>query len=200
MQEQLVEITTQMVKDLRTLTGAGVMDCRKALEASGGNVDQAAEVLRERALAVAAKKSERAVKEGLIGHYIHTGSKVAALIEVGCESDFVARTEDFQVLCRDLAMQVVAAKPTWVRPEDVPADQIEQLTVEAAAAAADKPAQVVEKIISGKLAKFYEENCLLEQAFIKDESIKIKDLINAKIGKLGENMVVRRFARLEVGE
>jgi elongation factor Ts len=189
-----------MVKDLRALTGAGVMDCRKALEASGGNVDQAAEVLRERALAVAAKKSERVVKEGLIGHYIHTGSKVAALIEVGCESDFVARTEDFQGLCRELAMQVVAAKPTWVRPEDVPADQIEQLKAEAIAAAADKPAQVVEKIVSGKLAKFYEENCLLEQAFIKDESIKIKDLINAKIGKLGENMVVRRFARLEVGE
>jgi elongation factor Ts len=200
MQEILVEITTQMVKDLRAQTGAGVMDCRKALEASGGNVDQAAEVLRERALAVAAKKSEREVKEGLIGHYVHTGSKVAALIEVGCESDFVARTEEFQVLCRDLAMQVVAAKPTWVRPEDVPADQIEQLKAEAIAAAADKPAQVVEKIVSGKLAKFYEENCLMEQAFIKDESIKIKDLISARIGKLGENMVVRRFARLEVGE
>jgi elongation factor Ts len=189
-----------MVKDLRALTGAGVMDCRKALEASDGNVDQAAEVLRERALAVAAKKSERAVKEGLIGHYIHTGSKVAALIEVGCESDFVARTEEFQALCRDLAMQVVAAKPTWVRPEDVPAEQIEALKAEAMAAAADKPAQVVEKIVAGKLAKFYEENCLLEQAYIKDESVKIKDLINSKIGKLGENMVVRRFARLEVGE
>ena len=196
-----MEITTQMVKDLRALTGAGVMDCRKALEASDGNVDQAAEVAarEERWLSPLRSPNVR-VKEGLIGHYIHTGSKVAALIEVGCESDFVARTEEFQALCRELAMQVVAAKPTWVRPEDVPADQIEQLKAEAIAAAADKPAQVVEKIISGKLAKFYEENCLLEQAFIKDESVKIKDLINAKIGKLGENMVVRRFARLEVGE
>lgn len=195
-----MEITAQMVKDLRTLTGAGVMDCRKALETAGGDVEKAAGLLREKALAVAAKKAERETKEGLIGSYIHAGSKVAALIEVGCESDFVARTEDFQALCKDLAMQVVATKPTWVRPEDVPADQVAQLQAAAEAEAAGKPAQVVEKIISGKLAKFYEETCLLEQAFIKDESVKIKDLITAKIAKLGENMVVRRFARLEVGE
>jgi elongation factor Ts len=189
-----------MVKDLRALTGAGVMDCRKALESSNGNVEQAAEFLREKALATAAKKSERVANEGLIGHYIHTGSKVAALIEVGCESDFVARTEDFQALCKDLAMQVVAAKPTWVRPEDVPAEQIEQLKAEALAASAGKPAEVVEKIVAGKLAKFYEESCLLEQAFIKDESVKIRSLITGMIAKLGENIVVRRFARLEVGE
>ncbi len=195
-----MEITAQMVKDLRGLTGAGVLDCRKALDTAGGDFDKAASLLREKGLAVAAKKAERETKEGLIGSYIHAGSKVAALIEVGCESDFVARTEDFQALCKDLAMQVVAAKPTWVRAEDVPADQVEQLRTDAIAAAAGKPTEVVEKIVSGKLAKFYEETCLLEQAFIKDESIKIKDLITGKIAKLGENVVVRRFARLEVGE
>jgi len=189
-----------MVKDLRGLTGAGVLDCRKALETAGGDFDKAASLLREKGLAFAAKKAERETKEGIIGSYIHTGSKVAALIEVGCESDFVARTEDFQALCKDLAMQVVATKPTWVRVEDVPADQIAQLKAAADAEAVGKPAQVVEKIISGKLAKFYEETCLLEQAFIKDESVKIKDLITGKIAKLGENVIVRRFARLEVGE
>ena len=195
-----MEITAQMVKDLRGLTGAGVLDCRKALETAGGDFDKAAGLLREKGLAVAAKKAERETKEGLIGSYIHAGSKVAALIEVGCESDFVARTEDFQALCKDLAMQVVAAKPTWVRAEDVPADQVEQLRTDAIVAAAGKSTEVVEKIVSGKLAKFYEETCLLEQAFIKDESVKIKDLITGKIAKLGENVVVRRFARLEVGE
>ena len=194
-----MEITAQMVKDLRALTGAGVMDCRKALEAADGNVDRAAETLREKALAVAAKKSERVAKEGLIGHYIHAGSKMAALVEVNCESDFVARTDDFKELCKELSMQVVAAKPTWLSSAEVPADQLEQLRAEAEAAAAGKPAEVVAKIIEGKLAKFYEEHCLLEQPYIKDESIKIKDLITGKIAKLGENIVVRRFSRMEVG-
>ena len=194
-----MEISAQMVKDLRALTGAGVMDCRKALESTGGDAAKAAELLREKAMAVAEKKAERVAKEGLIGHYIHTGSKVAALVEVNCESDFVARTDDFKELCKEIAMQIVAVKPTWVSIEEVPAEQVEQLKAEALSAASGKPAEVVAKIIEGKLAKFYEENCLLEQAYIKDESIKIKDLIKAKIGKLGENMVVKRFARLEVG-
>ena len=194
-----MEITTQMVKDLRALTGAGVMDCRKALESAGGDVAQAAEFIREKALAVAAKKAERVANEGLIGHYIHTGSKVAALVEVNCESDFVARTDDFKELCKELAMQIVAAKPTWVSSSEVPADQLEQLKAEALAAAAGKPAEVVAKIVDGKLAKFYEENCLLDQPYIKDESLKIKDLITGKIGKMGENIVVKRFARLEIG-
>lgn len=194
-----MEITAQMVKDLRALTGAGVLECRKTLEAAEGDFDRAAAMLREKGLAVAAKKAERETKEGLIGHYIHTGSKVAALVEVNCESDFVARTEQFQSLCRDLAMQVVAARPNWTRSEEVPAEVVEQLQAEAVAEAAGKPAPVVEKIVAGKLAKFYEENVLLEQPFIKDESVKVKDLITQAIAKIGENIVVRRFARLEVG-
>ena len=196
-----MEITAQMVKDLRQITGAGVLDCRKTLEAAGGDFNKATEMLREKGLAAAAKKASREAKEGLVGHYIHTGSKVAALVEVNCESDFVARTDDFQTLCKDLAMQIVAARPQWVRIEDIPADIIEQerQTYQAQILDANKPPEIVAKIIDGKFAKFYEEHCLLEQAFIKDESVKIKDLINAFIAKLGENVVVRRFARLEVG-
>ena len=194
-----MEITTQMVKDLRQLTSAGVMDCRKALETAEGDFDKAAALLREKALATAAKKATRETNEGLIGSYIHMGSKVAALVEVNCESDFVARTEQFQTLVRDLAMQVVAVKPTWVGPADVPADVVAKQREEAEAQASGKPAAVVEKIIEGKLAKFYEENCLLEQAFIRDDSVKIKDLITQSVAKLGENITVRRFARVEVG-
>ena len=196
-----MEITAQMVKDLRQATGAGVLDCRKTLEAAGGDFNKATEMLREKGLAAAAKKSTREAKEGLVGYYIHTGSKVAALVEVNCESDFVARTDDFQTLCRDLAMQVVAARPQWVRIEDIPAEIIEQerQTYQAQVLDTNKPPEIIAKIIDGKFAKFYEEHCLLEQAFIKDESVKIKDMINAAIARLGENVVVRRFARLEVG-
>ena len=196
-----MEITAQMVKDLRQATGAGVLDCRKTLEAAGGDFNKATEMLREKGLAAAAKKSTREAKEGLVGHYIHTGSKVAAMVEVNCESDFVARTEDFQTLCRDLAMQVVAARPQWVRIEDIPAEIVEQerQTYQAQVLDANKPPEIIAKIIDGKFAKFYEEHCLLEQAFIKDESVKIKDMITASITRLGENVVVRRFARLEVG-
>jgi elongation factor Ts len=188
-----------MVKDLRQATGAGVMDCRKALETAGGDFDKAAAILREKAMASAAKKADRETREGLIGSYVHMGSKVAALVEVNCESDFVARTEQFQTLVKDLAMQVVAARPTWARMEDVPAEVIEEQRREALAEAGEKPAEVQERIVQGKLAKFYEENVLLEQPFIKDDSVKIKDLVMGVAGKLGENIVVSRFARLEVG-
>lgn len=196
-----MEITAAMVKDLRQATGAGVMDCRKALESTGGNFEQATELLREKALAAAAKKAERAANEGLIGNYVHMGSKVAALVEINCETDFVARTEDFQVLAKDLAMQVVATRPNWVRIEDIPADilQQERENYRLGLVDSNKPANLIDQIIEGKLAKFYEENCLLEQPFIRDESVKIKDLLIALIGRLGENIVVRRFARLEVG-
>ena len=196
-----MEITTTMVKDLRAATGAGVLDCRRALEAAGGDSDRASEILREKGLAIAAKKASREANEGLIGNYVHMGSKVAALVEVNCESDFVARTPDFQTLTKDLAMQIVAARPNWVRKEDVPADVIEKERDSYLAQMSDsnKPAQVLERIVEGKLAKFYEENCLLEQPFIKDENIKIKDLLTAAIAKMGENIVIRRFARLEVG-
>lgn len=196
-----MEITAQMVKDLRQLTGAGVLDCRKTLEAADGDLNRAAEMLREKGMAAAAKKATREAKEGLVGHYIHTGSKVAALVEVNCETDFVARTDAFQGLCKDLAMQVVAARPQWVRIEDIPAEVIaqEQQTHDAELAGANKPPEVIAKILAGKFAKFYEENCLLEQAFIKDENIRIKDMITAAMAKVGENIIVRRFARIEVG-
>ncbi len=160
-----MEITAQMVKELRQLTGAGVLDCRKALEATEGNFERAAEILRAKGLAAAAKKADREAKEGLIGHYIHTGSKLAALVEVNCETDFVARTEDFQRLCKDLAMQVVAARPQWVRIEDIPPAVVAQQRQAFAAELSgdNKPAEVVARIVEGKLARFYEENCLLEQ-------------------------------------
>ncbi len=196
-----MEITAAMVKELRAATGAGVLDCRKALETSGGNAEQAAALLREKGLAAAAKKATREANEGMIGSYIHMGSKVGALIEVDCESDFVARTADFQTLAKDLAMQVVAARPGWVRREDIPAAVIEQqiANYKEEAAAANKPAEMIDRIVDGKLAKFYEESVLLEQPFIKDESVKVGDLISQAIAKLGENIVVRRFSRLEVG-
>jgi elongation factor Ts len=198
--ESFVEISANMVKELRQLTGAGVMDCRKALESSGGDMDKAAELLREKALTMAAKKADREALEGIIGNYVHMGSKVAALVEVNCESDFVARTEQFQGLAKDLAMQVVAARPNWVRIEDVPVEVVAEQRHQAMAGVDDKkPPEVVEKIVEGKLAKFYEENCLLEQPFIKDDSMKVNDLISSTIAKLGENVVVRRFARLEIG-
>jgi elongation factor Ts len=196
-----VEITAAMVKELRQATGAGVMDCRKVLEATGGNFEQAVELLREKALATAAKKAEREAHEGLIGNYVHMGSKVAALVELNCETDFVARTEQFQALAKDLAMQIVAARPQWVRIEEVPAEVVQQEreNYRLGLIDANKPASLIDHIIEGKLAKFYEENCLMEQPFIKDEGLKIKDLLTATIGALGENIVVRRFARLEVG-
>ena len=195
-----MDITAAMVKDLRALTNAGVLDCRKALEKAEGDMAKAAELLREKGLTAAAKKAERETKEGLIGHYIHTGSKVAALVEVNCESDFVARTEQFQTLIRELAMQVVAARPTYVRIEDIPAEVLEELknqfrlTIDPS-----KTAEQAERILAGKLGKYYEENVLLEQPYIKDESLKVKDLVTGVIAKLGENIQVRRFARLEVG-
>lgn len=195
-----MEITAAMVKELRALTNAGVLDCRKALDKTEGDMAKAAELLREKGLVTAAKKAERETKEGLIGHYIHTGSKVAALIEVNCESDFVARTEQFQTLVRELAMQVVAARPAYVKIEDIPAEALEELknqfrlTIDPS-----KTAEQAERILTGKLGKYFEENVLLEQPYIKDESTKVKDLVTGVIAKLGENVQVRRFARLEVG-
>jgi elongation factor Ts len=196
-----VEITATMVKELRQATGAGVMDCRKALETANGDAAQAAEILREKATAAAAKKADRVVHEGLIGSYVHMGSKVAALVEINCETDFVARTDQFQMLAKDLAMQIVAARPNWVRVEDVPAEVVEGEIQSYRTQLGDsgKPPELIEKIIEGKLAKFYEENCLMEQPFIRDEGMRIKELITEAIGKLGENIVVRRFSRLEIG-
>jgi elongation factor Ts len=190
-----------MVKKLREETGAGVLDCKKALEETGGDFEQAAEILRQKGLAAAAKKSTREAHEGMVGSYIHMGAKVAALVELNCETDFVARTEEFQTLARDLAMQVVASRPRFVSREHIPAGVLEQ---ERAAAAqgegSGKSAEVREKMIDGKMEKFYQETVLLEQPFIKDPSKSVGNLITESVAKLGENIVVRRFARLEIGE
>ena len=196
-----MEITTAMVKELRVLTGAGVLECRKVLEETGGDFEKAATILRERGLAAAAKKAERVVNEGLIGHYVHTGAKMAGLVEVNCETDFVARTPDFQELVHELALQVVAARPQYVAVEDIPAEVIEQekINYRAQLAAENKPDHIIDRIVEGKLTKFYEESCLLEQPFIKNPDVKIKDLVTESVARLGENIRISRFARLEIG-
>ena len=195
-------ITADMVKQLRAETGAGVLDCRNALEKTNGDFQKAVELLRQKGLAAAEKKASREAREGIIGSYIHTGAKVAALVELNCETDFVARTPDFQQLAKDLAMQVVAAAPLYVKPEDVPAEITERVKQEALAeiAGSEKPAAVVERIVEGKLAKFYDETCLLRQNFIRDEALTVENLIKQAIAKMGENIVVRRFVRYEIGQ
>jgi elongation factor Ts len=195
-----LEITASMVKELRAATGAGVMDCRKALEQAQGDMAKAAELLRDKALATAAKKADREAREGIIGHYVHTGSRMASLVELNCETDFVARTEEFQRLARDLAMQVVAARPEYLRPEDVPAEVREEQVAAFRREAENmgKPPEAVERIVQGRLEKFYAETCLLKQPFIRDEGITVQDLITQHVAKLGENIVVRRFVRFEI--
>ena len=196
-----MDITAQMVKELRQATGAGVLDCREALKASDGDFDKAATYLREKGLAAAAKRATREADEGLIGAYIHAGSKVAALVELNCETDFVARTDEFQELAHDLAMQVVAAKPLYLRREDVPQEVVEsELSIyRAQMADSGKPANVIDRIVQGKLEKYYEEAVLLEQPFIKDPSVTVGELVQKNNARLGENLVVRRFVRYEVG-
>jgi len=196
------EVSAAQVRDLREKTGAGMLDCKKALAETSGDLDKAVVYLRERGLAAAAKKSARAAAEGVVGSYIHSTGKIGVLLEVNCETDFVARTPDFQALVKDLAMQVAAANPRFVRREDVPEDVIasEKEIYRAQMADSGKPAPVVEKIITGKLEKFFAETCLLEQGFIKEPERTITQLVNDAIAKLGENVVVRRFARFQVGE
>lgn len=195
-------ITAEMIKELRAQTGAGVLDSKKALEETNGNFEKAAELLRQKGLSAAAKKASREAKEGLVGTYIHTGSRVAGMVELNCETDFVARTDAFQALARDLAMQVVAARPVYVSREEIPADVMAAKRSEFMAELADsgKPADIVERIVEGKADKFFQESLLLEQPFIKDPSVTIGDLVTQAIAKLGENIKVRRFARIEVGE
>ena len=195
-------ISAAQVKDLREKTGAPMMDCRSALTEAKGDVEQAVIVLRKKGMASAAKKASRAANEGAVGTYIHAGGKIGVLVEINCESDFVARTEDFQELMKDIAMHIAATDPRYVRREDVTAEDLdrEKDVYRAQAAATGKPAPVVEKIVEGKMSKFYEEVCLLDQPFIKDQTIAIKDMIATKVGKLGENITVRRFARFKVGD
>jgi elongation factor Ts len=190
-----------MVKELREATGAGVLDCKQALEANDGDFQGAVTYLREKGMAAAAKRAGREAKEGLIGSYVHAGSRVAGLVEVNCETDFVAQTDEFQTLAHDLAMQVVAAKPLYLAPEDVPAEvlQEEQAVYKAQMADEGKPEHILERIIEGKMKKYYEEVCLLEQPFIKDTAITVRELVQQSNALLGENIIVRRFVRFEVG-
>lgn len=194
----------QLVKELRDRTGAGVMDCKAALQETQGDLQAATEYLRKKGLADAAKRAHRETREGLVVAYIHPGAKLGVLVEVDCETDFVARTDAFQTLVKDLAMQIAAANPAWVAREDVPAAVIEKEREIYRSQMADqkKPAHVLDKIIEGKLEKFYGEQCLLEQAFIKDPSGKtrVKDLVAGINAKTGEHVVVKRFARFQVGE
>ena len=191
-----------MVRELRDRTGAGMMDCKKALSEVGGDVEKALVFLREKGLAAAAKRASRAAAEGAVGSYIHAGGKIGVLVEVNCETDFVARTDDFQGLVRELAMQVAAASPRYLRREEVPADVIEQerAIFKTQAAESGKPEQVIEKIVNGKIEKFFGEICLLEQAYIKEPDRKVGDLVTDAVAKMGENLVVRRFSRFQLGE
>jgi elongation factor Ts len=194
-------ITAEAVKDLRERTGAGMMDCKRALEETGGDIDAAVALLRERGIAQAAKKAGRDAREGLVSSYIHTGGRVGVLIEVNCETDFVARTDDFQRLVRDLAMQVAGLAPLYVDIDRIPADVLEakKAALLADEATQSKPEAVREKIVDGQLRKWYREVCLLEQPF-RDEERSVRDLVTEKIATIGENIRVRRFTRFALGE
>ena len=200
--ETAMEITAAMVKKLRDATGAGMMECKAALTEANGNMDEAIAILRKRGLAQATKKAGRSTNEGMIGHYIHMGGKIGVLVEVNCESDFVARTEDFQTLTREIAMHIAAANPQYVRREDVPGDVLdrEREIYRGQMAGQNKPPQVIDKIVEGKLNSFYEQVCLLDQPSIRDPKVTVGQLIQQAIAKLGENISVARFARLKVGE
>lgn len=195
-------ITAAQVKELREKTGAPMMDCKQALTEARGDMEQAIVLLRKKGLATAAKKAARVTSEGSVASYIHAGGKIGVMVEVNCESDFVARTDDFKDLVHDIAMHVAASDPKFIRKEDVTAEAFEREKeiYRAQARATGKPDNVVEKIVEGKMSKFYEEVCLYEQPFIKEQSISVGQLIASKIGKLGENISVRRFARFKVGD
>lgn len=195
-------ITAQLVKELRERTGAGMMDCKKVLTETDGDMEKAIELLRERGLAAAAKKAGRIAAEGLVDSYIHPGGRVGVLVEVNCETDFVAKTEDFQTLVKDVAMQVAAAKPEFVKREEIPAEVLEKEKeiYRAQAIEEGKPEKIADKIVEGRIEKYYKEVCLLEQPFIKDPDKTVQDIITEAIARIGENISVRRFARFERGE
>lgn len=195
-------ITASMVKELRDATAAGILDCRKALEASGGDFDKAVDYLREKGLAQAAKRMDRAAQEGLIHAYIHAGGRIGVLVEINCETDFVARTDEFQAFVSDVAMQIAAMAPLYVKREDVPDEVLEheRTLYRAQALEEGKPESVIDRIIDGRIEKLYQQVCLLEQDFIRDEEQTIDELLKAQITKTGENIVIRRFARYQLGE
>src|SRR3954471_4748714 len=202
MSETAVKIDAKLVKELREKSGAPMGDCLKALQEARGEMEAAFVVLRKRGMASAAKKASRSTNEGAVGTYIHAGGKIGVLLELNCESDFVARTPDFQELLRDIAMHIAAADPRYVRREDLTAADIEREKeiYRAQAASSGKPANIIEKMLEGKMGKFYEEVCLLDQPFIKDQAQTIAQIISARVAKLGENISVRRFARFKVGD
>jgi len=195
-------IDKEMVKVLRERTGVGVLDCKRALEETGGDLEEATRLLRQRGLAIAAKKAGRLAQEGLVEAYIHAGGRLGALVEINCETDFVARTEEFQRLAHDLAMQVVASNPQYLRPEDIPPEVMEEKKrlFLSELEGQNKPEHLWERIVEGKLERYYDQVCLLRQPFIKDEGLTVEEVITEGIAKLGENIVVRRFVRYELGE
>jgi elongation factor Ts len=197
-----MNITAGMVKELRDATGAGVLEAKKALEAAEGNFDKAVDALREKGAARAAKKADRDASEGVVEVYSHPGSRVGVILELNCETDFVARNAQFQTLAHDLALHIAAMSPKYLTSEEVPQEELnrELDVLKNQALAEGKPADIVDKIVAGRVRKFYEEVCLLEQPFVKDEKVKIKDLVTDAIRTIGENIVVRRFARYELGE
>jgi elongation factor Ts len=196
----VMEINAALVKKLRDMTGAGMMECKAALTEANGDLDAAVTLLRKRGLAQAAKKAGRSTSEGLIGHYIHMGGKIGVLVEINCESDFVARTDKFQELAREIAMHVAAANPMYVRREDVPADVVAREKDIYREQVKDKPAQVIDKIVDGKLNSYYQQFCLLEQASVRDPNTTIAQLVQDAIRILGENITITRFVRMKVGE
>ena len=197
-----MDITSGMVKQLRDKTGAGMMDCKEALTASDGDFDKAIDYLRTKGMAAATKRSSKAAKEGTIASYIHMGGKIGVMVELNCETDFVAKTADFQNLAKDLAMHVAAANPLYLRPEDIPADALEREKeiYRSQALQERKPEKIWEKIIEGKLKKYYEDACFLEQKFVKNTDITIGTLVKDMMAKTGENIIVRRFARFQLGD
>lgn len=198
----MAEITAALVKELREKTGAGMMECKKALQVTNGNLAEAEVLLRKQGIASAGKKASRATRQGVIGTYIHPGSQLGVMVEINCESDFVARTDDFQQLVHDVAMQIAAADPQFIRKEDVTAELLdkEKDIARDRARQEGKPEKILDKIVEGRLSKFYEEVCLLEQPYIKDNTVSVGQLIASVIGKLGENISVSRFVRMKVGD
>ena len=198
----MADISAQMVKELRERSGAGIMECKRALSESGGDIDEAEVILRKRGIDVAQKKASRAANEGSVGAYIHAGSKLGVLVEVNCETDFVARTDDFQKLVHDIAMHVAAADPRFINKDEVTEEAVErEKAIQRERALAEgKPEKIVDKIVEGRMGKFYEEVCLLEQPFVKDNSTTVGEMIAAQIAKMGENITVSRMARFKVGE
>ncbi len=197
-----MEISAKVVKELRDKTGAGFMDCKKALQEANGDIEKAIDILKKRGIAKAAKKASRTASDGLIASYIHHGGKIGVLVEVNCETDFVAKTDDFKTLVNEIAMQIAATNPLYVKREDIPEDVLnrEKEIYKAQALESGKPEKIVDKIVEGKIQKYYKEVCLLEQPYIRDDEKTVQDLINEAIAKLGENIVVRRFVRFVLGE